>query len=221
MYLSATVAVVNAEEMNGTDLAGGSRTGSSTTADVIASAWHESRNNSDGVLHLFPSSNHWSMSPTHSLVIYSYAPLPHYGRHHNLLRRGRFVFVSFIGHSYQRRCKNHSVHCERWNFAWTATDRGNVAGTVEVTEIVSAENGGNAWSGASWSLIRVDSFKFRIWIVQRFHNGAVIEWEREGGGRRRRRRDDKKEKKGQVRNWHVWGKLLRVFLMAHASIVNL
>jgi len=153
------MAVVNAEEMNGRDLAGGSGAGSGTTADVIARTRHESRNNCHGVLHLFPSPNHRSVSPTHSLVTPSDALLPH--------RRRLAVTES---RAVQRRRREYRLGDRgRRNLAGATTDRGNVAGAVEVPEILGAECGGNDGAGAGGRELRVESFE---WVVL-LHSSAV------------------------------------------------
>lgn len=168
MYLRATVAVVNAEEVNGSDLAGGSGAGSRTTADVIAGVGHESRNNGDGVLHLFPPPNHRSVSPAHSLVTPPHALLPHHRHRHGL-------GILSIGRGAHRRRKNRPAHRDGRNLAGAAAHRGNVAGAIDVTEIVRAKHGGNARTRAGGRQLGVDSFELPI-LLQRFHNSdsAVV-----------------------------------------------
>jgi len=162
------VAVVNAEEMKRSDLAGGSRTGSRTTPDAIARARHESRNNGDGVLHLFPSPNHRSVPPAHSLVTPSHALLPG--------RRRRLDVIGPLAVEKRRREDR-----DGRNLAGAAADGGNVAGAGEVAEIVGAEGGGNGTRGGE---LRVESFELLVLV----HNGGVVvvegrEWR--PGGRKR------------------------------------
>lgn len=78
------MAVVDAEEMDGGDLSGGSRSWCRTTADVIARARHEPRDNRHGVLHLSPSPNHRSEPPGHSLVVPPHTLLSRRYRHRRL-----------------------------------------------------------------------------------------------------------------------------------------
>ena len=140
MYLRATVAVVNAEEMKGRDLGGGLGAGSRTTADVAARTGHESRNYGNRILHLFSSPNHRSMSPTHYLVLLPHALLPHRRRHRNLhhLTRRRAA---------KQRWHKNSVGGR--NLAGAAADRGNVAGAGDAAaaEVLKAKHRRNAGTG--------------------------------------------------------------------------
>jgi len=143
------MAVVNAEEMNGSDLAGGSGAGSGTAAEVIARARHESRNNCHGVLHLFPPPNHRSASPTHSLATPSDALLSH--------RRSLAVIKPC---AVQRRRREYRLgDCDRRNLTGAAADGGNVGGAVEVPEIFDAECGGNDGAGYGGRELRVESLE--------------------------------------------------------------
>lgn len=154
-YLRSTVAVVNAEEVNGRDLAGGFGARSRTSSDAIAGEGHKPWNNSNSVLHLLPPSNHRRKSPTNSLVVPSDALVPP--------RPG-----VFRGERSKQLRRRHCIgdHKAR-NVAGAGAEDGNVAGAGGAAGIFGAEyEGSGSRTGSGESQLGVDSVELQVVQVQ-------------------------------------------------------
>lgn len=133
--LRATMAVVDAEEMDGRDLAGAFRARGRTTTDLIASACYEPWYDGHGVLHLPPPPDLRSEPIADSLVVLPHALLPHRHRHRRTIQRW---------HRFRLHRRGNLRHQNRGNVTGAVAHDGDVARATCAPGVFRVEYGREA-----------------------------------------------------------------------------